>query len=145
MEIDSRILYVENFPLETSKTTLIKLFTNFGKVTRVEVPTFLPEHPLCKGLPRPKSKGHAFIEFLKQDEADRARKFFNNLDIILSSNNTNNNLEMKDICSGIVCNLEYKNLRCLRVMTKEDFTNLSKLYTHQRLSSLVGAAKLLAI
>lgn len=146
MEINLRTLYVENFPLETSKTTLNKLFTNFGKVTRVELPTFSSEHPLCKGLPRPKSKGYAFVEFLKQVEADQAREFFNNLDTILLEDNANNNSGMnEDISNKIVRNLEYRKFRCLRVMTKENFTNLTELYIEQRLSSLVGAAKLLAI
>lgn len=144
MENNLRTLYVENFPLETSKTTLTKLFNNFGKVTRVELPTFSPEHPLCKGLPRPKSKGYAFIEFLKQVEARRAQEFFNNLDIILHKD-IENTQGMDEICNKIIYNLEYRNLRYLRVMTKEDFTNLTNLYTGQRLSSLIEAAKLLAI
>lgn len=145
MGTNLKTLYVENFPLETTEETLHKLFNYFGKIKRVELPTFASEHPLCKGLPRPKTKGYAFIEYDKQTDADKACNFFNTLENIMYKSNTDYVDTNNSLRTVILDNLEFKNFRCLRVMSKEKFTDMTRRYNEQRLISLIEVAKLLVV
>lgn len=153
MDVSSRTIYIENFPLNTSENTLSKLFKNFGKIKRIDVPTFEPQHPLCRGLPKPKAKGYATIEFTSKDAAEKALEFFNDLNYITqifddkASESTKNGDEQPDslLRNKIVNNLEFKNLLLLRVMSFRTFQDLKERYNEQRFQSLVRAAKLLII
>lgn len=155
-QLSETTIYVENFPLETSETTLRKLFQNFGKICNITIPTFPTEHPLCKGLAKPKTQGYAFIEFASIDHANMACDFFNDLKIVLCINNdsvyTNELNEKNDkmtehshyeLMMKIRDNLEFRNLTLLRVMPMKNFNTLKEVFKEKRMMSLIGAAKLL--
>jgi RNA recognition motif-containing protein len=157
MDTSFRTIYVENFPLNTPERLLQKLFANFGTVKHVDLPTFEPEHPLCRGLPKPKAKGYAFIEFTKKDAADKSCRFFNDLEYIktvariIKSGDTTQQpvndslLEDPTLYRSIVQNLEFRKLLLLRVMPKKKFQDLSRTYNEKKLNSLIGAARLLMV
>ena len=142
---------MENFPLNTTETVLKKLFSKFGTIKRIDLPTFNPEHPICRGLPKPKVKGYAFIEFSSRDEANKATTFFNDLTFIQfnKQNIPNADSQLKgddhELRIEIWQNLEFNELLNVRVMPKQTFQDLSDRYNDQKFKSLVRAAKLLAI
>lgn len=150
MDRDERIVYVENFVLNTTETKLSNLFKNFGKVKQIDLPTFDNEHPLNKGLPRPKCKGYAFIEFQTADEASRVCEFYNDLNIILErdTSEAKSNIEsysLAEIQKKVFENLEFKDLLSLRVMPKVKHVELTRRYNNQRFQSMVRAAKFLVV
>lgn len=156
MDTSFRTIYIENFPLNASEKLLQRLFVNFGPIKHIELPTFEPEHPLCRGLPKPKTKGYAFVEFTKKDAADKACDFFNDLDYIKMAAQIHNGENVRTVVEGwkledpslaqsIVQNLEFRRLLLLRVMPKKQFQELSRAYNEKRLHSLIGAARLLMV
>lgn len=170
-----RTVYVENFPLTTPVSLVQKLFGNFGHVKGVDMPTFDQTHPICRGLPKPKSKGYAFIEFSHENEAQRACQFFNDLTYILSASvrldhqdsqsfvsqslsieeikealsrrrQVDDKIgESEDLREKVLSNLEFKKLLLVRVMMKKEFQKLSEHYNQMRFQSLVRAAKMLLV
>lgn len=157
MDTSFRTIYVENFALGTSQKLLERLFNYFGPIKHIDLPTFEPEHPLCRGLPKPKSKGFAFVEFKQKEAADKACQFFNDLDYIkmvaqLQRDGTLSTPECDIQASQntmdrmkIIQNLEFRNLLLLRVLPKRKFQELSRGYNEKKLQTLVGAAKLLIV
>lgn len=157
MDTSFRTVYIENIPLNASEKLLHKLLVNFGPIKHIELPTFEPEHPLCRGLPKPKAKGYAFVEFAKKESADRACRFFNDLDYIKMAAQIYNGqpayrvldgpmtLEDSSLAKSIVQNLEFRKVLLLRVMPKKKFQDLSRAYNEKKLHSLVGAARLLMV
>lgn len=151
MDITSRTIYVENFPLETTRSLLDRLFGNFGTIENIELPTFGPEHPLCRGLAKPKTKGYAFIEFGSLDAAKHACSFFNKLDFILRDDLSEDHktkktkLDTDELVNKISDNLEYRRLLNVRVMTKEKHQEMVKRFGDMKFQSLVKTAELLIV
>lgn len=85
MDGPSRTLYIENFPLNTTSGLIHKLFAHFGPIKGVDLPTFDANHQMCRGLPAPKAKGYAFVEFANPEDAQKACKLFNGLSYILAA------------------------------------------------------------
>lgn len=162
-------MYIENFPLNTTVSLITKLFSNFGQVKGVDLPTFDAKHPICRGSPSPKTKGYAFVEFAKSEEAKKACKFFNDLSYILTAaskllgksevttkleqsladnlipERDHNSQATIDLRESILYNLEFRKLLLVRVMTKHQFQKLAAHHNEQRFQSLVRAAKMLVV
>ena len=68
-EIDDRMVYIENIPLDISHETLNQIFSNFGKVIHISIP---------KIAKLKKPKGFAFITFENSSEANQAIILGNN-------------------------------------------------------------------
>lgn len=155
MDTSFRTIYIENFPLNASEKLLERLFSKFGPIKHINMPTFEPEHPLCRGLPKPKTKGYAFVEFSKRGDADQACRFFNDLNYIKLAARLFNGGDIRDYdelacessptTQSIIQNLEFRKLLLLRVMPKDRFQELSKQYNEKKLQSLINAARLLMV
>lgn len=149
--MSSSSLYIENFPLNTTEATLTKLFSHFGKVKRIELPHFEPEHPICRGLPKPKSKGYAFIEFMSKGDAEKAYIFFNDINHIVHVDDRSSIVKYQDhseldtLRIKIMQNLEFKSLLLIRVMPRQKFQELTRHYHEHKFQSSVRAAKLLLV
>lgn len=141
-------IYVENFHLDTRDALLSKLFSHFGKLRHVELPEFDKNHPINKGSPVLKTKGYAFIEYSTVTEAERAIKFFNDLDTTLCSTETSA-IKLEDeknsLKSKILFNLEYKSLLDVRVMSKKLYLSLTNRYKEEKQQAIIMAARRLAV
>ena len=62
-------VYVENFPPQLTNMQLAMIFARAGKVMHVSIPKFKASK---------QSKGFAFIEYSKEEEANEAIKKFDN-------------------------------------------------------------------
>lgn len=146
MESINKTLYIEQFPLDTSEDKLQEIFSLFGTISSIDIPHFPPEHPLCQGYQKPKSKGYAFLEFLQKSDAERAFKFFNGLENILSLSQSIESVveddTKDDLRNKILHKTEYRSLMPLRVMMKQKYLELEQRYEEQRLKSLIKSAKL---
>lgn len=137
-----RTIYVENVPLDTKEIILKEVFCVFGKIDKLDLPTFGPEHPLTKISKRTQNKGYAFIEFTDRQSVKRACDHFNDINNILrydikSKDNANEpSTEVSD---------RSKEFSLLRVMPKQTFLTLSNRYEEQRFHSMVNAAKFLVV
>lgn len=162
MDLITRTIYVENFPLDTERDVLKKLFTHFGKIKHVEMPTFDKEHPINKNSPLLKAKGYAFIEFYNKSDADKACSHYNNLENILccqqetqlddNYSDDNKQQQLDDMTKQVEEHIKPdggqnkfihdNRYKLLRVMSKKNFKEFSRRYDEERFQSLVKASKL---
>lgn len=150
MDSANNTIYIENFPLDTRESLLHKLFSHFGRIKHLELPTFDANHPINRGLTVPKTKGYAFIEFSSKAEAENALRFFNSLDNILYNPEEHqagdsNDSSKSNLNSKLLNSLEFKNLIQLRVMSKKFHSSVVQQYKEQKQLAIVMAAKRLAI
>lgn len=152
MESTNKTIYIENFPLDTREALLHKLFSHFGRIKHLELPTFDINHPLNKGLPVPKTKGYAFIEFSSLGEAENAIKFFNDLENILHEPEKDVGDDLKNcqdsknsLRAKLLNSLEYKSVIKVRVMSKKFYSSVMLRYKEKKQLAIVMAAKRLAI
>lgn len=152
MDQNSRILYVDLFPLDTTIEDVKGLFSIIGKVKHINMPTFYHEHPLNKGHSRPRSKGYAFVEYYSTEDAKKACDFFNDLDNMLATvqhpskeDDSERLATPEDSKSKFLSNPRYILLMPLRVMLKSTYHDLVSEYKEHRFQSLMRVVKALAI
>lgn len=151
MDITSNAIYIENFPLDTNENLLRKLFSHFGKIQKIDLPTFESSHPICRGLVNPKTKGFAFIEFTNTDSSDKACRFFNDIDLILRECRHSKQahkrvkLDGDQLTKAIFENLEFEKLLSMRIMPKGMHKDLTQKYKEARYQSMIRAAHLLVV
>lgn len=135
-----RTVYVENLPLATNEIILKEAFSVFGKIDKLDLPTFGPEHPLVKISKRTRNKGYAFIEFTDVQSVQRACDHFNDINNILRYD-IKSKRDTDDPPTEVSDRFEL----LLRVMPKQRFLTLSNRYEEQRFRSMVNAAKFLLV
>lgn len=157
MDQNSRTLYADLFALDTSENDVKGLFSLFGKVKHLNMPTFYQEHPLNKGHSKPRCKGYAFIEYYSKDDATKACDFFNDLNTLLirdedrgatSSAGAGDAEDASDESTTKVKILEhprYVAMIPIRTMLKSDYHELVRQFKEQKFQSLMRVAKTLAI
>lgn len=152
MEQNSRIIYADLFPLDTTWNEVKEVFSVFGKVKYINMPTFHPDHPLNKEHSSPRCKGYAFIEYHTKDDAKKACDFLNDLNNILILDQKppdNKDAERpavhEEIRSKLLDNPRHVALMPLRVMLKSVYLDLVRQCKEQRYQSLMRAAKTLTI
>lgn len=137
----AKSIYIENFPLNTTESILKEVFIGFGKIEKIDLPIFGPEHPLTKKLKREQTQGYAFIEFTDKQSVKKACDHFNSISNILQ-----NDTEILDDTEDEKFKISGKyNMALIRVMPKQLYVTLAKRYDEQRFLSMVNAAKLLVV
>lgn len=141
-------IYIENFPLETSSHVLKNLFSSFGEVNQIDMPTFPPGHILNADRKNLISKGFALIEFKRLEDASRACEFFSDIGLIreiLTRSTDSDSNQTADKIYRLIQDTNCKQILSCTVIPKYLYIELNKQYQQQRFQSLTRAAKMLVI
>lgn len=146
MDTNSTI-YIENFPLTTKPKILHDVFSCFGHIIAIKLPTFPPGHPLNIDPNYPSCKGFAFIQFASQSDAQKACDFFHNLNNIfhLYKKDKEQRISYSMLFKITSDSIDHHSILLCRVMSKRAFLELEKDYENTKFKSLTGVAKMLSL
>lgn len=149
MTATQKSIYIENFRLDISSYVIKNVFSTFGEVIHVEIPTFPPGHLLNASSRNLVSKGFAFIEFKRPEDARKACEFFRDfkslLEILNSSGKNTISRQSANKIHEVMRDADHESILSCTVIPKNLYNELNNQYRQERFKSLTRAAKMLVI